>query len=35
MRFELVFDILTFKRMDALRKQIQSLVETEALNYCF
>ena len=34
MRFEQVFDNLTFKRIDALRKQIQSLVDY-VLHYCF
>ena len=34
MRFEQVFDNLTFKHMDAPRKQIQSLVDY-ALNHCF
>ena len=34
MEFEQVFDNLTFKHLDALRKQIQSLVDY-VLNYCF
>ena len=34
MQFEQVFDNLTFNRVDALRKQIQSLVDY-VLNYCF
>ena len=34
MGFEQVFDDLTFKPMDALRKQIQSLVDY-FLNQCF
>ena len=34
MGFEQVFDNLTFKHMDALVKQIQSLVDY-VLNHCF
>ena len=34
MGFEQVFDNLTFKHMDALRKDIQSLVDY-VLNNCF
>ena len=34
MGFEQVFDKLTFKHMDALRQQIQSLVDY-VLNHCF
>ena len=34
MRFEQVFGNLTFKHMDALGKQIQSLVDY-VLNHCF
>ena len=34
MGFEQVFDNLTLKHLDALRKQIQSLVDY-ALNHCF
>ena len=34
MGFEQVFDNVTFKYMDALRKQIQSLVEY-VWNHCF
>ena len=34
MGIEQVFDNLTFKHMDALRKQIQSLVDY-VLNHCF
>ena len=34
MRFEQVFDNLTFNHIDALRKQIQSLVDY-VLNHCF
>ena len=34
MRFEQVFDNVTCKHMDALRKQIQSLIDY-FLSYCF
>ena len=34
MGFEQVFDNLTFKHMDALRKRIQSIVD-DVLNHCF
>ena len=34
MGFEQVFDNVTFKHMDALRKQIQSLLDC-VLNHCF
>ena len=34
MGFKQVFDSLTVKRMDALRKQIQSLADF-VLNHCF
>ena len=34
MEFDQVFDDLTFKHMNALKKQIQSLVDY-VLNHCF
>ena len=34
MGFKQVFDNVTFKHMDALRKQIQSLIDY-VLNHCF
>ena len=35
MGFKQVFDNLTVKHMDALRKQIQSLEETDSVRLCF